>query len=151
VFTYSLKDQPGSRSFINTKLTRSDITTFDENSEYVILRLKYSKTDLDHKGVEIILAATHDQICPVAALRNPFLLDRQPPTAPLFRLDSRAFEYNLFVDTLCNRPEDIGDQRLVCYLGHSFHRGAAQHAADNRILDGDINATSIQVFPTASV
>lgn len=74
-FTYSLKDQPGSRTFTNTKLTRSDIT-FDENFDYAILRLKRSKTDLDHKGVEIILAATHDQICPVAALRKLFLLDR---------------------------------------------------------------------------
>jgi hypothetical protein len=136
-FTYSLKDQPGSRNFINTKLTRSDVT-FDENSEYVILRLKCSKTDLDHKGVEIILAATHDQICPVTALRNLFLLDPQPPTAPLFRFDSRAFDYNLFVDTLRNRLKNIGDQRSLCYSGHSFRRGVAQHAADNGILDGDI-------------
>lgn len=136
-FTYSLKDQPGSRSFINTKLTRSDIT-FDENSEYAILRLKRSKTDLDHKGVEIILAATHNQVCPVAALRKLFLLDRQPPTAPLFRFDSGAFEYNLFVDTLRDRLQDIGDPRSMHYSGHSFRRGAAQHAADNGILDDDI-------------
>jgi hypothetical protein len=56
-FTYSLKDQPGSHDFINTKLTRSDIT-FDECYEYAILRLKRSKTDTNHKGIGIILAAT---------------------------------------------------------------------------------------------
>jgi hypothetical protein len=47
-FTYSLKDQPGSHDFINTKLTRSDVT-FDECYEYAILHLKRGKTDTDHK------------------------------------------------------------------------------------------------------
>ena len=83
-FTYSQKDLVSSRNFVNTKLTRSDIT-FDESSEYAILRLKRSKTDYDHKGVEIVLAATHDEICPVTALQDLFAVDKQPPSAPLFR------------------------------------------------------------------
>jgi hypothetical protein len=62
-------------------------------------------------------------------------LDQPPPTAPLFRFDLGAFEYKPFMDTLRHRLEDIG--RSVCYSGHSF-RGEAQHAADNGILDGDI-------------
>ena len=66
-FTYSAKDYPGS------KLTRSDVT-FDEAFSYAIIRLKRSKTDYDHKGVEIVLAASRDQVCPwpVSALRDLF-------------------------------------------------------------------------------
>ena len=131
------KDQPNSRNFINTKLTRSDIT-FDEDLEYAILRLKRSKTDYDHKGVEIVLAATHDQTCPVTALRQLFLADKQPLTAPLFRSGSGAFDYNYFVQTLRKHLHNIGDPRVDHYSGHSFRRGAAQHAADNGILDVDI-------------
>jgi hypothetical protein len=54
------KDQPFSRNFINTKLPRADIT-FDEQSEYAILRLGsgVKPIDYDHKVVEIVLAATH--------------------------------------------------------------------------------------------
>lgn len=136
-FTYSLKDRPGTRDFVNTKLTRSDVT-FDESYEYAILRLKRSKTDHDHNGVEIILAATHNQICPVSALRKLFLLDKQSPTAPLFRSSSGTFNYEFFVNTLRASLLKIGDQKSPHYSGHSFRRGAAQHASDNGILDADI-------------
>jgi len=70
-FTYLDKDQPDTQNFINTKLTRSDIT-FDEDLEYAILHLKQSKTNYNHKGVEIVLAATYDQTCLVTALHQLF-------------------------------------------------------------------------------
>jgi hypothetical protein len=124
-FIYSLKDQTGSHDFINTKLTRSDIT-FDERYEYAILRLKRSKTDTDHKGIEIIFAATHTQICPVSALRRLFLIDKQPSTAPLFRSSSGAFDYEFFVNTLRAYLLKIDDPRPSRYSGHGFRRGAAQ-------------------------
>lgn len=137
-FTYAPKDQPGSRIFTNTKLTRSDIT-FDEAFGYVIIRLKRSKTDFDHKGVEIVLAASYDRACPVSALRELSQKDKQPPSAPLFRSGSESpFDRNYFIDTLRKRLRIIGDPRADCYSGHSFRRGAAQHAADNGILDEDI-------------
>jgi hypothetical protein len=136
-FTYAEKDQPFSRNFINTKLTRSDIT-FDEQSEYAILRLKRSKTDYDHKGVEIVLAATHDDICLVTALQELFQVDKQLPSAPLFRSGTGAFDYDYFVNTLRKHLRKIDDPRADRYSGHSFRRGAAQHAADNGVLDDDI-------------
>jgi hypothetical protein len=136
-FTYSEKDQPFSRNFINTKLTRSDIT-FDEQSKYAILRLKRSKTDYDHKGVEIVLAATHNDICPVAALQELFQVDKQLSSAPLFRSETGAFDYDYFVNTLRKHLRKIDDPRADRYSGHSFRRGAAQHAADNGVLDDDI-------------
>ena len=134
-FTYSLKGRPGTHDFINTKLTRSDVT-FDESYEYAILRLKRSKTDYDHHGVEIILVATYNQICLVSALRKLFLLDKQSPTAPLFRSNSGSFDYDFFVNTLRASLLKIGDSKSFHYSGHSFRRGATQHASD--ILDADI-------------
>ncbi len=59
-------------TFAETGLTKSDIS-FAEGDQYAILRLKQSKTDTEHTGVQIILAATGDPICPVAALRRLFI------------------------------------------------------------------------------
>ena len=72
-------------SFKETKLTRSDIS-FSEGDQYAILRLKQSKTDVEHTGVQIILAATGEPTCPVSALRRLFIQDPRPADAPLFRL-----------------------------------------------------------------
>ncbi len=55
-----------------TGLTRSDIS-FPEGDQYAILRLKQSKTDTEHTGVQIILAATGEPTCPVAVLRRLFI------------------------------------------------------------------------------
>ena len=53
-FTYTDAESQA-RTFADTKLTRSDIT-FSEGDQHAILRLKRSKTDVNHTGVEIILA-----------------------------------------------------------------------------------------------
>ncbi len=72
-------------TFVETGLTRSDIS-FAEGDQYLILHLKRSKTDIEHTGVQIILVATGEQTCLVAALRSLFIQDPRPPNAPLFRL-----------------------------------------------------------------
>ncbi len=76
--------------FAETKLTRSDIS-FEEENQYTTLRLKQSKTDVEHTEVQIILAATGQQTYPVAALRRLFIQDPRPPNAPMFRLSFVAF------------------------------------------------------------
>ena len=81
-FCYSASDLKDKYTFINTKLTRSDIT-FAADDSYAILRLKRSKSDIDHQGVDIILAATNKPCCPVTALKTLFEFDPQPPFAPL--------------------------------------------------------------------
>lgn len=123
-------------SFIQTRLTRSDIS-FAEGNQYATLRLKRSKTDTEHTGVQIILAASHDTACPVSALKKLFLQDPMPPTAPLFRLLSGAFSRHNVVDILKERLRVIGLPEAG-YSGHSFRKGAAQHAADNGMLDESI-------------
>lgn len=55
-FIYT-KAEAQASTFVDTKPTRSDIT-FSDNDQHPILRLKRNKTDLNHSGVEIILAAT---------------------------------------------------------------------------------------------
>ncbi len=47
-------------TFAETGLTRSDIF-FAESDQYAILRPKRSKTDTEHTGVQIILAATGER------------------------------------------------------------------------------------------
>lgn len=131
-FTYSAQDKRDPM-FIQTHLTRSDIT-FEENDQYAILRLKFSKTDYDHTGVEIVLAATDDDLCPVKALRSLFELDPQPNSAPLFSLENNApFTREALVKKLCKRLNDngISDQG---FSGHSFRKGAAHHANENGML-----------------
>jgi hypothetical protein len=66
-FTYTIKEAVDLTTFITTKLIRSDIH-FTEDYNYLILRLKRSKTDTKHKGINIIVAAIGDRACPVAAL-----------------------------------------------------------------------------------
>ncbi len=72
-------------TFAETSLTRSDIS-FAEGDQYAILRLKRSKINMEHTGVQIILAATGELTCPVAALRRLFIQDPCSPNAPLLRL-----------------------------------------------------------------
>jgi hypothetical protein len=136
-FCYSVSDLKDKHTFINTKLTRSDIT-FATDDSYAILRLKRSKSDIDHQGVDIILAATNKPCCPVTALKTLLEFDPQPPFAPLFRLRGGTCNYNSFVSILRNRLRALGLPNWDKYSGHSFRRGAAQHASDNGMLGYDI-------------
>ena len=137
-FTYTSAEAQA-RTFVDTKLTRSDIT-FSEGDQHAILRLKRSKTDVNHTGVEIILAATNDKTCPVTALRTLFIRDPQPRTAPLFRLTghSTAFARKPVIDILQERLRVHNIITAKSYTGHSFRKGAAQHASDNGMLDQHI-------------
>lgn len=88
-FTFTKPHLKNHKVFSATKLTRSDITFLQDN-QYVVLRLKRSKTDVKHTGVEIIIAATNDTTCPVLALRQLFMLGPQPSNALLFKLDNEV-------------------------------------------------------------
>lgn len=120
-------------SFSQTKVTRSDIS-FAEEDQYAVLRLKRSKTDMEHTGVQIVLAATGEKTCPVLALRRLFTKDTQSPSSPLFRLSSGAFSRFSVVSALKKKIAGLGLVEAE-YSGHSFRNGAAQHAADHAMLD----------------
>ena len=127
------------QTFVDNKLTRSDIN-FSEGDQHAILRLKRSKTHVNHTGVEIILAATNDKTCPVTALRTLFIRDPQPRTAPLFRLTghSTAFARKPVTDILQEHLRVHNIIAVKSYTVHNFRKGAAQHASDNGMLDQHI-------------
>jgi hypothetical protein len=135
--TYEAKDLLNYRTFENTILTRSDIT-FSENNDHVTVSLKRSKTDHEHKGVDIVIAASNTSTCAVKALKRLFTEDDQPPSAPLFRFSSKIFSYRNFVTALRRRLDDHNVPNSAIYSGHSFRRGAATTAKLNGILDSDI-------------
>lgn len=125
--------------FVSTKLIRSDIT-FSDGNQHAILRLKRSKTDVYHTGVEIILAATQDTTCPVTALQVLFNQDPQPGSAPLFRLTNKsaAFPRKPVLNILQKRLLYHNLNSPQKYTGHSFRKKAAQHAHDNGMLEQHI-------------
>ncbi|KAF4771974.1 hypothetical protein HAV15_011132 [Penicillium sp. str.  len=95
------------------------------------------RTDRRHEGVQINLAKTGDGACPVDALQKLLLLDPRGPDAPLFSFHRRPFSRNNFLSTLSTKLRALG-LRTEGYSGHSFRKGAAQHAHDSGILDDQI-------------
>ena len=135
-FTNSVADLKN-RNFAATGLTRPDVT-FGEDGSHVILRLKKSKTDINHTGVEIVSARTDDHTCPVRALRDLFTQDpRTDPNAPLFRFSNGALTRQRTIQILKQRLDHKGISSNH-FSGHSFRKGAAQHAADNGMLEEQI-------------
>lgn len=98
-------------SFQDVELTGSDVSFF-EFDQYVTLRLKRNS------GVLIIIAATYEQTCPVAALQRLFNQDL-PSDASLFCCgDTVAFSRRYVIDKASPKL------RVSClgYSGHSFRR-----------------------------
>lgn len=75
---------------METHATRSDIL-FAKGDQYAVLKLKYSKTDINHSEVQIILAATGKSTYLVEAIQKLFQTNPQPANVPLFRLGYEAF------------------------------------------------------------
>ena len=61
-FTYNSLDLQDLRTFQQTRLLRSDIT-FRDLDDHAIISLKRSKTNYNHKGVEIVVATTSSSTC----------------------------------------------------------------------------------------
>ena len=72
----------------------------------------------------------------MTALRRLFRNDPQPSTSPLFRLGT-AFTRASVIASLKKRLIAAGINDSA-YSGHSFRKGAAQHAADHGMLDESI-------------
>ena len=119
--------------FTASKTTRSDIRFADD---HFVLRLKRSKTDTNHEGVDIIVAKTGERICAYTALQRLYTHDPQPPDAPLFSLGT-SFDRNSVIRILRARLKDTNHPE-ACISGHSFRKGAAQHAHDCGMPQGHI-------------
>ena len=96
-FTWDQRQYTDPQIFHATKATRGSVQ-FAPNIESLTLTLKSSKTDVEHTGVRIIIAASKDPtVCPVWAMRALFQMDPQPLNAPLFNLGAgKAFTKQVF-------------------------------------------------------
>jgi hypothetical protein len=134
--TYTDK-QRSEPSFAATRATRSDIQ-FSPSGDHLTLRLKRSKTDKDKQGIQILVAATFDAVCPVAALQKLFLLDPQSPSAPLFTAYGGAAFSASYARRMLKSRLNLQNISAAHYTGHSFRRGAAQHALDHGFSDEEV-------------
>lgn len=124
--THSAFDE-SSPDFPRTRLTIRCLT-ISPSRDSIQLFLPRSKADKTNRGVTIVMAATGDLACPV---QNALaLLSARPaadPADPLFSLPRGGFERDHVVGALRHRLAAIG-LPSVHITGHSFRRGAAQHA-----------------------
>jgi hypothetical protein len=114
-----------------------DISLF---TDYVILRLKESKTDPFRKGIDINLFKIGGPICPFSALRKYFSVRKIKfakmfPMDPLFVTDShQALSRQYFLDKLKFILQLCGYDPTL-YNGHSFRSGAATSAGKALVED----------------
>jgi len=133
---YSTAETRNATTFQTTRLTRQDIRFFNKG-QYATIRLKRSKSDHDHRGVTVIVTASHDSTCPVAALQSLMEQDPQPESAPLFRLSSGAFTRDAVLRELETRLLRAGIPPDG-YRGHSFRKGTAQETHNNGLTQEEI-------------
>ena len=116
-------------------LSIDDIAIDSTSSPSLIqITIKQSKTDPFRKGVNLFLAKTGKELCPVAAML-PYLALRGSKPGPLFIFqDGSYLTRQKFTDLLRLSLRDAGldDSK---YAAHSFRSGAATSAKDAGIDD----------------
>lgn len=99
-FTYTKIKFENHKLFHSIKFTGSDIT-FTENNQHVILGLKRNKIDIKYIEIKIIIAATHNFLCPISALYKLFIFGPQLNNIILLSLNSKiTFPYNPIIEIL---------------------------------------------------
>ena len=141
-FTYQPADLELGPNFRNWFLTKSGIKISRDRS-HMSVYLPASKTDPFRHGVEIIIAATGDEACPVSAMHHFLRVDTsRQPLAPLFVADptrSTPFTREYVVNKLRALAIAAG-LGAGAWNGHSFRRGAATWAAEVGIPEQQIQA-----------
>jgi len=131
-FTYRAIDLEMGPVFHNWFLTKSSIR-FIRNGEHIELTLPASKTDPFRQGIQLIIAASQDEACPVSAMKQLFAVDtHRPIRAPLFCL-GRAEQHPFTREYVVQKLQELGANSgcgLAAWNGHSFRRGAATWAAE---------------------
>ena len=107
------------------------------NPTVLQLYLKRSKTDQFHKGTNVYIGRTGDDLCPVAALMA-YLAVRGMKQGPLFQTkDGQPVSREFVVDNVRQALQALGLESTH-YAGHSFRIGAATTAAERGIPDSTI-------------
>ena len=139
-FTYKEAERYNTEVFNTQRLTPACIT-FSENFDHLTLLLRRSKADRQGAGVYILVGAAPDEACPVHHMRA-LLGERriQHDTSraqPLFHLTTGAFTREQALRHLQARLQRLGIPG-ASLKGHSFRKGAAQHAADQGLSKQEI-------------
>ena len=141
-FTYCKTDLDLGPNFRNWFLTKSSIRISADGS-YMSVNLPSSKTDPFRHGVEIIIAASRDEACPVRAMQEFFRADRHRQSLdPLFTADHShrlPFSWEYVVNQLRRLATKAG-LGAGAWNGHSFRRGAATWAAEVGLSERQIQA-----------
>ena len=141
-FTYSKADLDLGPNFRNWFLTRSSVRVSRDLS-HMSVHLPASKTDPFRQGVEIIIAASKDEACPIVAMVNLQNMDQhRHPLDPLFIANCHRrlpFTREYVVSNLHTLATAAG-MGGGTWNGHSFRRGAATWAAEAGIPEVQIQA-----------
>ena len=135
-FTHTKERAADSQAFVMANIARSDVRLA---ADHAIIRLKQRKTDKLRQGITIVAAATEGHNCPVQTLRHLFIVDPRSDHALLFSLTSGGFPRDKVLTELKQRLRRANVLRSP-YAGHSFRRGAAQHAKNHGVLDEHVQA-----------
>ena len=139
-FTYKEADRDLGLSFGKWYLTKGSIR-IHHSGAYMELTLPSSKTDPFRKGISLTIAASHDEACPVQAMKELIAVDNhRPKHAPLFcqeRISQQAFTREYVVRKLQELAVRAGLGE-GSWNGHSFRRGAATWAAAVGIPENEI-------------
>lgn len=84
--------------------------------------------------MQIVLAATGEKTCLIAALARLYILDPQLANAPLFCLSSGVFLYFSMVIAFKKRISLV-DLTQSDYSDHSFCKDVAQHEVGHGMLN----------------
>ena len=116
-------------------LSYGDVALNDRDSpQFVVIRIKASKTDPFRRGVSIFIGRASEELCPVAAILD-YMVRRGPSPGPFFRFnDGRSLTRDRFVKAVRAALNRVGIESAR-YAGHSFRIGAATTAAQCGIQD----------------
>ena len=92
------------------------------------MRIKASKTDPFRLGITLVLGATQQDLCPLAAIL-PYVALQGVGDGPVFQLDSGGFLTRERFVTEVRRLLELAGVDPRPYSGHSFRIGAATAAA----------------------
>ncbi len=117
-------------------LSEGDVLVDSRDRPSVLeVRIKASKTDVFRKGVTVVLGATRDELCPVAAvLAEPRPAQGSYPGPFFVFSDGSPLTREKFVKELRSGLRLAGIQ-VENYAGHSFRIGAATTAANQGLSD----------------
>jgi len=139
-FTYKQADKELGPTFPNWFLTKGCIKT-RASGGYMEVTLPASKTDPFRKGINLTIATSYDNACPVSAMKQSLARDtHRAPHEPIFcigRYEQRALTREYIVLKLQQLAITAGLGEGM-WNSHSFCRGAAMWAAEVRISESEI-------------